>query len=327
MKAVIINRYGGPEVLEYTDIPRPEPQADEVLIRVLKTSVNFADLKSRRGKKGKAEFPAILGLDLVGRVEQVGQHVRDVEVGQKVIAFPKHGSYAEYAIANEQLVYAIPDDMDLTCAAASPIVAFLSYKLLKDIGGIQPDHSVLIHSGSGGVGSTAIQLAKHFNAHTIFSTVGDLEKAHVPIVYGADEVYSYQDFSQQILNETNGKGVDLILDSVGGEVTSRSLECLAPYGRLVHFGQSSGEQANVSKDDVHSSCRSFLGYSLGTTRKLRPNQLQDISHKVIQLLHLGLINVHVGHEFLLEDVAEAHRLMEKRQHTGKIILTVHEEES
>ena len=140
-------------------------------------------------------------------------------------------------------------------------------------------------------------------------------------------MYSYQDFSQQILNETNGKGVDLILDSVGGEVTSRSLECLAPYGRLVHFGQSSGEQANVSTDDVHSSCRSFLGYSLGTTRKLRPNQLQDISHKVIQLLHLGLINVHVGHEFLLEDVAEAHRLMEKRQHTGKIILTVHEEES
>ncbi|KMK76647.1 quinone oxidoreductase family protein [Alkalihalobacillus pseudalcaliphilus] len=324
MKAIVINQLGGPEVMIYQEVPMPKYEADEVLIRVLKTSVNFADVKNRRGQKSKGNFPLILGLDLVGVIEEVGEEVKDLEVGQRVIAFPKSGSYAEYAVAHELLTYPIPANISMETAAASPIVSFLSYQLLHSVGGLQQGESVLIHSGAGGVGTTAIRMAKYLGAKQIFATVGHESKMEKALQVGADAVFTYDNFTEKIITKTEGEGVNLVLDSVAGNVTARSVACLSLYGRLVHFGNSSGEVGEVKTKDVHASCRSFLGYSLGTTRKHKPELLKKISGHVIKLLQSKAIEVEIGHQFYLQEMSEAHKLIEERRHQGKIIIHVND---
>ncbi|XOQ14579.1 MAG: zinc-binding dehydrogenase [Shouchella clausii] len=321
MKAVVIEQFGDPEVLSLREVVKPIPKNDEVLIKILKTSVNFADIKARRGKKN-GKLPIVLGLDAVGIVEQVGEQVTDLKVGERVIAFPKNGSYAEYALASSTLTFRIPDSLDLSSAAASPIVSFLSYHLLKSVARIQPGEDVLIHSGSGGVGTVAIQLAKYFGARKVFSTVGNLKKKDFVLKAGADDVFLYDQFDQKINDRTNNQGVDIILDSVAGNITRQSINCLKKFGRLVQYGNSSGEPGVIKTNDVHSSCRSILGFSLGTTRKEKPELLKKISNHVIDLINAGQIIPHIGAEFDLATIKQAHQLMESRTHTGKIVINV-----
>ncbi|WP_423410193.1 zinc-binding alcohol dehydrogenase family protein [Heyndrickxia sp. MSNUG] len=323
MKAILVTEFGGPEFLKYEDVAIPEIKEDEVLIKVVKTSVNFADIKSRYGKKG-AKFPFIPGLDAAGYIERTGENVRVFKVGQRVMAFPKDGSYAEYVVASEKLVFPIPDELDFQTAAAAPIVSFLSHRLLKDVARIQEGETVLVHAAAGGVGTTAIQLAKIMCAGKVIGTVGSIDKMKTAIESGADHVICYQDedFAGRVNELTDGYGVDIILDSVSGSVTENSLKCLAPYGRLVHFGNSSGYNGNVKTTDVHASCRSLLGFSLGTTRKLRPHLLKETAEQVIPYLVNKELMIKIGHEFDLSETAEAHQLIENRLNKGKIILNV-----
>lgn len=325
MKALMVTGFGGTEFLKLQEIAIPSIDDNEVLIKVEKTSVNYADIKSRYGKKG-ATLPYIPGLDATGYIEKVGTGVTGLEKGQRVIAFPKNGSYAEYVVAKEALVFPIPDELDFRLAAAAPVVSFLAHRLLHHVAQISEGESVLVHAAAGGVGTTAIQLAKMMGAGLVIGTVGSREKVQVARESGADFVICYEeeDFASKANELTDGKGIDIILDSVSGVVTENSLNCLAPYGRLVHFGNSSGEVGKVKTVDLHSSCRSILGFSLGTTRKLRPHLLKDTASEVIPLLVNGQLKMKVGHEFSLGDVAEAHTLMEQRRNTGKIIINVEE---
>jgi NADPH:quinone reductase len=323
MKAVLVTEFGGTEFLKVQDVPVPEIGADEVLIRVIKTSVNFADIKSRYGKKD-ATLPFIPGLDAAGYIEKIGENVKEIHIGDRVIAFPKGGTYAEYAVASDKLVFQIPDELDFATAAAAPIVSFLSHRLLKDVARIQEGESVLVHAAAGGVGTTAIQLARLMGAGRVFGTVGSKDKIRMAIDSGADHVVCYQeeDFAAKVNELTNGAGVDIILDSVSGKVTEKSLDCLAPYGRLVHFGNSSGETGNIKTTDIHSSCRSVLGFSLGTTRKQRPYFLKETAEEVIPYLVNKKLDIKIGHEFQLCEAAKAHDLMENRLNAGKIVLNV-----
>jgi NADPH2:quinone reductase len=324
MKAIVIEQFGGLEVLQLKEIEKTRPKPSEVIIAVSKTSVNFADIKNRTGKKAKGQFPIILGLDAAGVVVEVGEQVTNISVGQRVIAFPSNGSYAEYVVADERLVFAIPDHIDMLTAAACPIVSFLSYTLLQDIARIQAGESVLIHSAAGGVGTTAIQLAKLLGAKQIFGTVGNIEKASVALEAGADEVFTYENFVQEVKERTNGRGVDIILDSVAGTVTEQSMNCLANYGRLVHFGNSSGQPGTFMTNQVHASCRSILGFSLGTTRKEQPERLKRIADSVIPLIANGDLKIKIGHVFELSEMASAHALMESRAYSGKIVINVND---
>jgi len=323
MKAILVTEFGGPEFLKYQEVAVPEINPDEVLVKVVKTSVNFADIKSRYGKKG-TKLPFIPGLDAAGYIERTGANVRGLKEGQRVMAFPKDGSYAEYVVVSEKLIFPIPDELDFQTAAAAPIVSFLSHRLLNDVARIQEGESVLVHAAAGGVGTTAIQLAKLMGASKVIGTVGSKNKINIAIESGADEVICYQDedFAERVKELTNGKGVDIILDSVSGSVTKNSLNCLAPYGRLIHFGNSSGSIGNVKTSDVHASCRSLLGFSLGTTRKLRPHLLKETADQVIPYLINKQLKIKIGHEFQLSEAAEAHLLMENRLNQGKIILNV-----
>ncbi|KZE50431.1 quinone oxidoreductase [Brevibacillus parabrevis] len=324
MKAILVTQLGGPETMQYTDVDIPKISAAQVLIRVEMTSVNFADIKSRYGKKGAAKLPFIPGLDATGVIEEVGSEVKNLRVGQRVIAFPANGSYAEYVVADEALTFAIPDSISTETAAACPVVSFTSYQLLAKVARLAEGETVLIHAAAGGIGTTAIQLAKLLGAGQVIGSVGSAAKAEVALAAGADHVicHNTEDFVEKVRELTDGAGADVILDSISGQVSERSIECLAWYGRLVHFGNASGEIGQIRTLDLHASCRSVLGFSFGTTRKLRPHLLQDTARQVIDFLAKGQLDVKIGKVFSLEEAASAHAWVESRQSTGKVLLQV-----
>ncbi|MGG0178431.1 quinone oxidoreductase family protein [Gottfriedia acidiceleris] len=324
MKAVVVTEFGKPEVLKVVDMEVPSINSKQVLIKVEKASVNFADVKARYGKKGKGKFPFIPGLDATGTIEAVGAGVQQFQVGQRVVAFPVGGSYAEYVVANENLTFQIPESVEFDVAAACPTVSFLSYKLLADLARIEKGETVLIHSAAGGVGTTAIQMAKILGAGKIIGTVGSEQKIAYALNAGADHVICYEkeNFAEKVNELTDGNGANIILDSVAGRIAEQSINCLAKYGRLVHFGNSSGEVGHFKTSELHSSCRSVLGFSLGTTRKERPESLKETAEQVFRYINEGLLNIKIGHHFTLGDVVSAHRLIESRQSTGKILLDI-----
>ncbi|RFU64969.1 quinone oxidoreductase family protein [Peribacillus glennii] len=326
MKAVVITEFGAPEVLKYTEVEKPALGPKQVLIRVAATAVNFADIKARYGKyHGTGQPPFVPGLDAAGTVEAVGEGVKRIGAGDRVIAFPKNGSYAEYIVADEDLTFAIPDSIDFETAAACPTVSFTSYKLLADVGRLHPGETVLIHAAAGGIGTTAIQLAKVLGAKRVIGTVGNESKKAAALEAGADHVICYEteDFAAKVNELTDGQGADVILDSISGWVAEKSLACLAYYGRLVNFGNAAGGMVGqVKTTDLHSSCRSVLGFSLGTTRDRRPYLLQDTADQVLPYLADGRLQMKIGSRFPIEDAAKAHELMESRQSTGKILLTL-----
>ena len=325
MKAVVINEFGGPEVLKYIEVDTPTIESNQVLIRVDATSVNFADIMTRQGKFHAAGKPPIIpGMDATGVITEVGSDVQNLKVGQRVIAFPKTGSYAEYIVADENLAFVLPENVDYRKAAASPLVSFTSYKLLADVGRLVQGESVLIHAAAGGIGTTAIQLAKILGASRVIGTVGSESKISTALEAGADHVINYEqeDFVEKVNDLTGGKGVDVILDSIGGKVAEKSLDCLAMYGRLVNFGNASGEIGQVKTVDLHSSCRAVLGFSLGTTRNNRPELLRETAERVLEYLADGRLDIKIGNTFSIEEASEAHRLIESRQSVGKIVLEV-----
>lgn len=324
MKAMMVQELGGPEVLKYVETALPTCGDDEVLMKVEMTSVNFADVKARYGKKGNANLPFIPGLDAVGTVVEVGRNVANVTVGERVVAFPSSGSYAEYAVANQNLTFPLPEGIDLEQAAACPVVGMLSYMLVHKIARVQQGEVVLVHAAAGGVGTTLIQLLKAAGAGTIIGTVGTSNKKAIALEAGADYAINYEEesFMDHVHTLTNGQGVDVVFDSISGVVAEKSLECLQDYGRLVHFGNSSGETGSFMTKQLHASCRSVLGFSLGTTRKKKPHLLQEPAAQLFEALRLGTLTINIGNVFSLDEAALAHEWLESRKSTGKILLRV-----
>ncbi len=321
MKAVIQNEFGDSDVLLFTDVELPKVRGNEVLIKTEYTSVNYADIKKRRGNKGKGDFPLTLGLDVAGTIEEVSDGL-PFSKGDRVIAFPKGGSYAEYVVANEQLVFKIPDNLSFKQAAAAPTVSILAYILIHEIGQVKETDTIVIHSAAGGVGSMLVQLAKLAGVKKIIGTVGNLIKEDYVKNLGADVVCTYETFVEKVLKLTSNLGANVIFDSVAGEVTSKSLECLALYGTLVQFGNSSGKPGNFKTSDVHSSCRNIKGFSLGTTRKHDPARLAGVAEKVLELFASEKITLPIARVFDLEEAAQAHKLIESRNYEGKILIKV-----
>ncbi|MCD7034223.1 zinc-binding dehydrogenase [Metabacillus sp. GX 13764] len=319
MKAIIQDEFGDASVLTYSSIEKPAIGEKEVLIKVHYTSVNYADIKKRNGKKGEGKFPQILGLDCAGTIEEAGESTV-FSKGDRVVAFPMNGSYAEYAAANEQLVFKIPDTLSFEQAAAMPTVSILGYILLHEIGQVKETDCIVVHSAAGGAGSMLVQLAKLAGVGRIIGTVGSLEKEDYVRKLGADKVFTYDTFAEEVNSLTDGAGANVIFDSVAGEVTGKSLDCLALYGTLVQFGNSSGQAGTIKTSDVHNSCRSIKGFSLGTTRKHDPGRLAAPAAKVIELFASGQAELSIADVFKLEDAAEAHRLAESRNYRGKILL-------
>jgi len=325
MKAILVKKFGGPEVLSYTEVDDPQPAADQVLIEVHTAGVNFADVKARIGAYHiKRALPFIPGLDVAGTIAAVGPEVRTLKAGQRVVAFPQEGAYCELALAREVLTFPIPDAISDETAAAFPLVAGTSYAMLARIARLQSGESILLHSAAGGVGTAALQIARQLEARPIIATVGSDAKKPLPADLGADAVVNYrsESYVEKARALTDGKGVDVILNPLGGEMLEEDLACLAPFGRLVCFGHASGQPASIPTDQLHGSCRSVLGFSFGTLRRTRPQDVSSIMNSVIPMLAEGKIRMMIGKQFPLTNADEAHRFLESRTSTGKLLLKV-----
>lgn len=326
MKAMGFYEFGEPSVLKEIELQMPEAGDDQVLIRVGGTSVNFADIQTRKGSfhGGGADFPVVPGLDAAGTVEAVGRNVRDIREGDRVIAFPRTGTYSEYIVADRALTYVIPDEISMVQAAASPLVSFTSHMLLNKVAELEKGETIVIHAAAGGIGTTVIQIARAMGAGRIIGTVRGEEKRQKALEAGADYVIRSErdNFAEEIMKLTDGRGADVILDSIGGEFTSMSMDCLAMYGRLVVFGNASGSYGMIDTKLLHSSTRSVRGFSSVTTRNNRPQWFKDTAGEVIRLMAEKKIDMKVSHVMKLSDAAKAHELMESGGVTGKIVLEV-----
>jgi NADPH2:quinone reductase len=322
MKAIRIEQFGGPEVLQYADVSKPTPTAGEVLIQVEAASVNYADIMLRRGVySGGPQPPFIPGLEVAGRVVERGNGVEDVQEGQRVMAFVGRNGYAEFVKvpARAPVTMPAPEGFSAEEAAGFPIVFATAYFALKPYGRLQPGESVLIHAAGGGVGTAAVQLAKRLGALVIAAASSD-EKLERVKELGADEIINYAklDFVEVVRTLTGGRGVDLILETVGGEVFEKSIGALAPFGRLVTYGAASGQLAPVNNRQLIINNVTVTGVNLNMIA--RTHEMAVGMHDLLRLIQGTTIRPIIGHRFTLDQAAEAHRLLESRDSFGKIVL-------
>ncbi|WP_413576665.1 NAD(P)H-quinone oxidoreductase [Bdellovibrio sp. HCB290] len=325
MKVIEITKPGGPDVLAVGERPVPKPMDHEVLIKVKAAGVNRPDCAQRQGTYPPPPGASdLLGLEVSGEIVEVGAKVKRWHAGDPVCALVNGGGYAEFVTAPEGQCLPIPYDLDFAHAAALPETFFTVWTNVFESGQLKKGESILVHGGSGGIGTTAIQLAHQFGA-TVYTTVGKESAVNPCLELGADKVIQYKndDFVLAVKEFTGGKGVDVILDMVGGEYFERNLESLAPLGRLVQIATIQG--ATVSFD-----LRKMMAKRLVITGStLRPRSTEQkariarsLEEHVWPLLNKGRLKPVIYKEFKLEQAREAHELMESSAHTGKIVLNV-----
>ena len=324
MRAAVVSKFGGPEVLELTETQIPTPDSHQVLIRVHAASVNFADINARKGMYHLGKKPPFIpGIDCAGVVAAVGANVTNVDVDRKVVAFPATGSYAEFALAEEKLVFPIPETLPYDLAASFPIVGGTSYHILKEVAGLKQNETALIHTAGGGVGSTAVNLARYLGASMVIgATRSRWKQAHIKKM-GADAVVNLNsaDLADKINSLTDSKGVDVILNPIGGGTIQTDLKCLAPFGRLVLFGNLAAADDGPTISSLFTKNQSILGFSFGHYRQHRPEDIQNTMASVINLVAAGKIEMQIAKRIPLENVQQAHRVLENQEIIGKLILT------
>ncbi|MGW7422279.1 quinone oxidoreductase family protein [Streptomyces sp. NPDC054813] len=322
MRAVEFQEYGGPEVLKVVEVPVPEPDPGRVSIDVAYTGVNFADLKARAEGYRVPRLPCVPGLEVSGRVRAVGPGVEGLAVGQEVTALTDGGAYAEVTIADATAVFPLPRGVDLRTAATLPTVLPTAYALVHAVGRLQPGETVLVQGAAGGIGTAVGQLAEAAGAGAVYGVVSSEAKAAYAREHGYDEVF-VGEFAEAVRASTDGRGVDLALDPVGGETFKASLVSLAPRGRLVSFGNaSSAEPWSVGQPELYPLGLSVAGFSILTLARTAPAELRTLTERAFAKVADGTVSLPVTAEFALEEAAEAHRLMGARTSTGKLLLRV-----
>ncbi|MDR6970104.1 NAD(P)H-quinone oxidoreductase [Leifsonia shinshuensis] len=325
MRAVVVAQPGGPEVLALAEVPDPVPTAREVRIRVVAAGLNGADLSQRRGfyppPAGAPEWP---GLEVSGIIDALGSEVAGWSVGDRVCALLSGGGYAELVTVDAGLVLPVPDDVDLVEAAGLPEVAATVWSNVVDLGRLAEGEALLVHGGSSGIGTMAIQVGRALGAEVI-ATAGSDEKAAFCRELGAHAAVNYreQDFVEAVRAFTDGRGVDVVLDIVGGAYIARDLDALATGGRILSIAVRDREPASVDMGLLMRKRASIQG----TTLRARPLEervavIAGVREQLWPLLSDGRIRPVIDSVFPLEDAAAAHRRMESSAHRGKILLRV-----
>jgi NADPH2:quinone reductase len=325
MRAVEISKPGGPEVLTPVERPLPQPKASEVLVKVAAAGVNRPDVLQRMGHYAVPPDASDLpGLEIAGEIAAIGSAVRAFKVGDKVCALVHGGGYGEYCVAPEVTALPVPKGLSLVEAAALPETFFTVWGNVYDRAKLAPGETLLVQGGSSGIGTTAIQMARA-TGNRVFATAGSEEKCAACVRLGAEKAINYktQDFLEEVKVATGGKGVNVILDMVGGDYFPKELKCLADDGRLVFIAFLRGPKTEL---DINELMRRRLSVS-GST--LRPRTVEfkgyiakNLREKIWPLIDAGKIKPEIYRTFPLAQAADAHRLMETSQHIGKIVLTV-----
>ncbi|WP_193367905.1 NAD(P)H-quinone oxidoreductase [Pelagibius marinus] len=325
MKVIEISEAGGPEVLKPAERPVPQPGEGEVLIKVAAAGVNRPDCLQRQGSypppPGASDIP---GLEIAGEVVALGAGVTEPKIGDRVCALVTGGGYAEYCAAPAPQCLPLPKGYSLEQAAALPETFFTVWVNVFDRSALKPGESFLVHGGTSGIGTTAIQLAKAFGC-TVFATAGSPEKVKACEDLGADRAINYreEDFVEVVKEATGGKGVDVILDMVGGSYIPRDIKAMAPDGRLSFIAFLGGPKAEVNFAAVMMKRLTITG----STLRARPVAVkaalaEALKAKAWPLLEAGEIAPVMAASFPLAEAAKAHELMESSSHIGKIVLTL-----
>jgi len=333
MEAVIVTKNGDPDVFEIQELPTPSPGPGEVCIRVSKAGINFADILSRMGLyPGAPKPPFTPGMEVSGTIHELGPDVEGFEVGDRVVGSGTNGSYAEYTVSNCKGVFKIPKDVSFEVAASFPAVYLTSYLMIIHPGDLQPGESILIHGAAGGVGLASIELAKIAGAKTIFGTCSPSKHEFIQErgVLPVDK----DNFLAEIMQWTDDKGVDLVLDPIGGEHLMQSYRCLGSGGRVCSFGISDmapGKKRShwhrikswlsFPKFDplkMMTSNRGVFGIHLGRWKNWE--HLDKARKDLMGWISEGKISPHVDKVFPSEKVSDAHHYIQDRKNIGKVLL-------
>jgi NADPH2:quinone reductase len=322
MRAIVCHTHGGPEVMQYETVSDPTPAEGELLVRAEAIGVNFVDTMRRSGKHPTApEPPFTPGIELCGRVVALGPGVTGLHKGQRVLGrCVTHGSYAELVRVESRFAVPCPESLPAEEGAALFVNGQTAYHALVTMGHVRPGEAVLITAAAGGVGTCAVQMAKLLGAR-VLAAAGTTEKVKLAANLGADaEIdYSLDDWPRRVLKYTDGKGADLILESVGGDIFQTCLGCWAPRGRMVVFGRASGRAGVVTGDELLFGNRTVCGLAVGLviedTKLLRTSMQQ-----LFEWLDQSRLRLIVGETHPLQDAALAHQRLEQRQTCGKIVL-------
>ena len=320
MKQIQFDKLGGPEVLKLADAPTPEAVKGTVLVRNRAIGINFADTLFRQGQYAQTPvLPDTPGLEAAGVIEKVGEGVSGFSVGMRVAAIGAK-AYSEYMVARASQVIPIPDHVSFDEGAAYPIQTLTAWHILHTSHHVGPGQTVVVHSAAGGVGIVAVQIAKAAGARVI-GTVSSASKAALAKEYGADEVIDYvaKDFSAEVMRLTENRGADLILDAVGKPTFEKGINCLAPMGHLVLYGRAGGPPDPLNVFKLFARSTKVSGFMLNQQHTGKEQWQRGIEHS-FQLMKEGKLKLLIGKKYPLIEAAEAHRFMESRGSTGKLVL-------
>jgi NADPH:quinone reductase len=313
MRAIQMTEFGGPEVLKLTELAQPEPASGEVLIRVTRAGLNFADTHTRTNSYvRKATLPLVPGGEVAG--------VRE-DTGERVVALVGSGGYAEYATAPGELVFGIPDELDDGTALAIIIQGLTAWHLYRTSAKLSEGESVVVHAAAGGVGSLAVQLGHPLGAGRVIATASSEDKRSLALELGADVAIdpAPEGLTDRLIEANGGRGVDVVFDMAGGEVFEASSRALAPFGRIVVCGIASQEPNEISTGSLLRHSRAVVGFYLFHCLE-RPAMFTDALSDLFARAARGELKAIVGHTYPLEQAAQAHIDLRERRTTGKLLL-------
>ncbi len=319
MRAVQITEFGGPEVLRVSDAPDPVPGEGELLVRVARAGVNFGDTHQRQGQYvAERELPFVLGGEVAGEVVEAGH---GFGAGDRVVALLATGGYAELAAAPAAQTYAIPDGLDADAALALLIQGLTAWHLLRTSANLAAGQSVVVHSAAGGVGGLAVQLAKAFGAGRVIATAGSEQRRQQALALGADEAVDpdAEDLTGALVAANGGVPVDVVLETAGGRVFEHSLQALAPFGRLVAYGNSTRQKVSTSNAALLKTSRAIVGFWLYhclERRDMTAGPLDDLFARAAR----GQLRPQIGATYAMSDVRRAHEDLAGRRTAGKLLL-------
>jgi NADPH:quinone reductase-like Zn-dependent oxidoreductase len=339
MRAVFVTRFGPPEVLQIREIPLPSPNDNEIRVRVHTIGMNFAEVFARLGVYPSIPKPPFIpGLEFSGYIDAVGKSTSGFSMGDRVLGFTRQGAYAEYVCVPPTNVKLIPHEMSLEEAAAIGVTYLTAYHAMVTLANIRKGDKILVHAAAGGVGTAALQLAKHYSA-IAYGTVGSDWKAQTALTQGAAHVINYTttDFETEIRNLTNDGGVDIVLDAVGGDVFRKSWRLLAPMGRYILYGfaSASGKRRVNYLKAVREILRtpilfpqSMLSKNVGLhafniyflTHKIE--YLDSVAKELFRLYEEKVIKPVIGKVFPFDRIADAQAFLQSRQSIGKVVVTI-----
>ena len=320
MKVVVADPTGGPENLKYMDLPTPEPGEEEVLVKLEASGVNFVDVYFRNGLYKAPERPVRLGNEGAGTIDAVGKGV-NWRVGQRVAYAMARGSYAEYAVLPQSVLVELPESITFEQGAAIMLQGMTAHYLTQSTFALKPGNTCLIHAAAGGVGLLLVQIAKISGA-TVIGTASTQEKAQLASQNGADHmiIYTQSDFAEEVKRITGNKGVDVVYDSVGSTTFHRSLDCLCPRGLMASFGQSSGPVGQIDPLVLSQKGSLFLTRPSLAHYISDPEELRWRASDLFKWIAEGRLKVRIHHVYGLSEAATAHRDLEGRKTTGKLLL-------